>query len=157
MSKSMLLQCEAGHKWERTAQRGRPPRFCPQHTPGARAPAKITPLTAVEDAFTPLPSPVDDGLRAALVRPTEPGKVVIGSGKDSAKPRMRVHVSEIQVGDWTHVTGFRPVTAVKIFPRKREVKLRWSDGSSETFSFTYPDTDTKEPIQRMLLVHRPEQ
>jgi hypothetical protein len=34
MPGTMKLRCEAGnHDWERTAQRGRPPRNCPEHQP----------------------------------------------------------------------------------------------------------------------------
>ena len=34
---TMTLTCAAGHTWERPAQRGRPPRYCPEHRSGSRA------------------------------------------------------------------------------------------------------------------------
>ena len=34
---TMTLTCAAGHTWERPAQRGRPPRYCPEHRSAVRA------------------------------------------------------------------------------------------------------------------------
>lgn len=33
MPEKMTLTCAAGHTWERAAQRGRPPAWCPEHKP----------------------------------------------------------------------------------------------------------------------------
>lgn len=42
MPESMTLRCEAGHDWQRPSQRGRPPRFCPDHQPVAKTKATKT-------------------------------------------------------------------------------------------------------------------
>lgn len=33
--KMMTLKCAAGHTWERPSQRGKPPKFCPDHKPAS--------------------------------------------------------------------------------------------------------------------------
>lgn len=136
MPKMSTLTCAAGHTWERPAQRGRPPRFCPEHA-GTTDPNSLAEQRRKVGISPPLPRslvddtcPLPDPKRAQLVTP-------IGTELPGLKPREWVHVSTVQPGDWTHITGYRPVKAVKLFPRRKEIKITWSDDSSETYGFTY--------------------
>lgn len=51
--------------------------------------------------------------------------------------REHVPVTEVRVGDFTHVTGFRLVTAVKVYPRRKMVRITWRD-TSATYPFGHP-------------------
>lgn len=50
MTKTITLICEHdGHEWERVSQRGRRPRFCPEHTPDESTPARAIKTDKYED------------------------------------------------------------------------------------------------------------
>lgn len=187
MPKMMALTCEVGgHEWQRPAQRGRPPRFCPKHLPSKQAPRaprapstpkKIKPAqTVAPNIPAPQVSPVKalgPSLLAELPNPLgpisktglPPGGLRMGDpirpyamgqrDKGSIRPRELIHVSDVHVGDWTHYSGFRPVFEVKIYPRKKQVKLTWYGGDSETFDFEHKGDDDL-PTPTMVRVLRKE-
>lgn len=60
MPDMQLLTCEAGHEWTRPSQRGRPPRFCPDHVPPPEeAPAKAAFLAGNGDNTNTAPAIVE--------------------------------------------------------------------------------------------------
>lgn len=152
--KMMTLTCRAGHEWQRPSQRGKPPHYCPKHKPGA-APAK--PKKPVPDLMKALKASLEPNPNGGLAQLGGVGEIVLPQTTQYARAtgeREWAHISTVQVGDWTHITGYRPVKAVKIMPRAKRIKITWSDDSSETYSFTYKDKQTAEARPRMLWVLR---
>lgn len=47
--KTQTLKCAAGHEWTRPSQRGKPPRFCPEHKP-APTPSEASSAPAAPNA-----------------------------------------------------------------------------------------------------------
>lgn len=135
--KMQTLTCRAGHTWQRPAQRGKPPHYCPKHNKAQRhATAAARNLPRIEPE-----SELNVQLEKINAEDRQRRKAGIIEG--TARPREMVHVADIQVGDWTHITQFRPVTAVKVYPRKKEVRLTWGSGE-HTMSATYPFTVKQE-------------
>lgn len=161
MPETMTLKCGAGHTWERASQRGRPPKFCPKHRGGStpkkpqnkpQAPQNKKPRVVLPEEHLISPSPA--AAKAMAASSFQPADTL--SFESRIRPRELVPVSDVQVGDWTHLSGFRPVAAVKQYPRKKAVRLTWADGTSETFSYTHKDHDTGEALPRMVRVLRKE-
>lgn len=58
MSNTQTLQCAAGHDWQRPAQRGRKPLYCPHHTPVVKSDGEIERPVVVEVASYVTPEDV---------------------------------------------------------------------------------------------------
>lgn len=51
---TMTLTCAVGHTWERPAQRGRPPRYCPEHRSAVRAEPRSAVRAEPRGAYVPV-------------------------------------------------------------------------------------------------------
>lgn len=103
----MILKCAAGHDWERPAQRGRPPHWCPEHAPAPIKTARKSPSVAVYTRpAEQTPSPVKDP------RELDPGALPTTlAGKPAVK--MRIPATEVRPGDFTTFSGFRRVVSTR--------------------------------------------
>lgn len=54
--------------------------------------------------------------------------------------RVPVPAETVQAGDFTIITGYRPVASVRRRPRRREVILTWTDGQRRTVPYGAPVT-----------------
>lgn len=112
----MILKCAAGHDWERPAQRGRPPHWCPEHAPGRPEGYRTPQIKGQQQlAVTNGSMQLVDEMKlepAKDPRELDPGaRLTTLAGKPAVK--MRIPAAEVRPGDFTTFSGFRRVVSTR--------------------------------------------